>query len=593
MFTWEFTLYALPLFIGLVLLAVVAVISWQQRAQPSSRYLFWLSIAFMIYVFGYAMELGSTSVEAVQFWRKVELIGGPASAALMLMMAMAYTGHDRYLTPPVQLVILSPAALATLLTWTNEYHGLMWENMVLDRSGGYTAVLYDRNWIGTLLLIIAVHGVLLLGIGVLALTLRHATGLYRRQIIAIIIGAVMTMPATLAYRLGIGPPLDTTPYGVSIIGVVLSLGIHRFQLFDPLPIASDVIIESINEAVITVDLRDRVVKVNPAALKLLGKACRDVISKPLAEVLPTDTGAIVGDTRYHQPVDRLTLPVDGEMRVFTVTVQPLFWRGGNPAGKVLILRDVTLEEAARQREMKMLFQAERLNILAGFISNASHEFRTPLSVIGNCAYILNKLSPDDKSAAQVGIIKDQAGYINRLVEGMLTMLRLEEKTHYDRQPLLINHVLHDVATRLRPQMDKKGLALAFDLSEPLPMIDGDEEELFHVFFHLLENAIQHTPAGGTVILRSAAAAEAVVVDVADTGSGIPAEHLPHLFEHFYHVDKAQTERGVGLGLSIAEKIVTMHGGAITVESTVGVGSTFRVTLPIASVDFAEGDTTRV
>jgi len=134
---------------------------------------------------------------------------------------------------------------------------------------------------------------------------------------------------------------------------------------------------------------------------------------------------------------------------------------------------------------------------------------------------------------------------------------------------------------MTPQAQAANVALERDVPEPLS-VAGDGDRLAQVFANLLDNGVAHTPAGGkvTIAARRAAQARTVEVTVTDTGTGIPAEALPRLFERFYQVDQARPRsRGAGLGLAIVKEIVEAHGGTIAAESVVGLGSKFTVRLP--------------
>ena len=126
------------------------------------------------------------------------------------------------------------------------------------------------------------------------------------------------------------------------------------------------------------------------------------------------------------------------------------------------------------------------------------------------------------------------------------------------------------------------MALSLEAQDPLPQVWADEERVLQVLANLLTNALRHTPQGGEVRLRAFRQGEAVAFQVADTGPGIPEEHLPHIFERFYRVDKARSrkEGGSGVGLTVAKGLVEAMGGRIFVESRVGEGTTFTFTLPL-------------
>jgi signal transduction histidine kinase len=133
-----------------------------------------------------------------------------------------------------------------------------------------------------------------------------------------------------------------------------------------------------------------------------------------------------------------------------------------------------------------------------------------------------------------------------------------------------------------PQADEKGVTLQINMPGDLPQINGDEQRLNQVLFNLISNALRHTPAGGTITTIVEIKENRVVIRVQDTGSGIPPEDLPHIFERFYRADRsrARSSGGSGLGLAIAKQIVEAHGGKIWAQSWSGAGSTFGFSLPV-------------
>ncbi len=225
-----------------------------------------------------------------------------------------------------------------------------------------------------------------------------------------------------------------------------------------------------------------------------------------------------------------------------------------------------------------------------FVANVSHELKTPLTSIQGFAQALLDGTADDpesrRQAAQV--IQDEAARMHRLVADLLDLARLDAGTlPLRREPIDLHALLRGVQEQLAPQSREAGVALQLEAGPALPTLIGDADRLTQVFVNLVDNALQHTPAGGEVTLRAAAHGSQVWVSVADTGPGIPPEDLPRIFERFYRVDKSR--RGdrrphAGLGLSIAAEIVRAHGGTIQAQSSPGQGSVFVVKLPTVQPD---------
>lgn len=232
-------------------------------------------------------------------------------------------------------------------------------------------------------------------------------------------------------------------------------------------------------------------------------------------------------------------------------------------------------------EMVVRVQSSQL-AMRDFVANVSHELRTPLTSIQGFAQALQDGTAEDpKRAAQV--IQEEAGRLGRLVEELLELARIDSgQASLKRGPVEIGIVLGSIHERLQLRAEKRGVRLA-NHSGPELTIIGDGDRLAQVFTNLIDNAIKHTDQGGEVRLRWEADPAWVTVHVEDSGSGIPPEELPRIFERFYRLDKARAgsgPRGAGLGLAISKEIVEAHGGELTAKSVPGRGSRFSVRLPI-------------
>jgi signal transduction histidine kinase len=224
-----------------------------------------------------------------------------------------------------------------------------------------------------------------------------------------------------------------------------------------------------------------------------------------------------------------------------------------------------------------------------FVANVSHELKTPLtSIQGFSQAILDgavESGPTLDKAA--GIIKIEADRMYRLVVDLLDLARFDAGTvELDREKLDLAGLLTNVGNQLIPQAVQSQVRLKLDI-DPLPTCVGDEDRLAQVFTNLVDNAIKHTPAEGTVYLIARSEKGKARVEVIDSGDGIPEEHLDRIFERFYKIDgsrKGEAKPGTGLGLAIAQQIVLAHDGTITVRSVPGEGSAFEVTLPVVKSD---------
>ena len=237
-------------------------------------------------------------------------------------------------------------------------------------------------------------------------------------------------------------------------------------------------------------------------------------------------------------------------------------------GAVSVVRDVSREKALEQ---------ERTN----FVAHASHELRTPIANLKTRLYLMRK--QPEKLQEHMRVIEDVAGKMQRLVDDLLAISRFQRGViELDRRPIVLQPLIEAIVNLQQPEAERKGQTLLCRCAEPPIWVDGDAERLNQIVTNLITNAINYTPAGGTITVSGAIAVHdgglQGMIEVADTGIGIALEHQAYIFQPFYRV--ASSVPGTGLGLSIAKQIVKLHGGALEVESELGKGSRFQVWLPL-------------
>lgn len=222
-----------------------------------------------------------------------------------------------------------------------------------------------------------------------------------------------------------------------------------------------------------------------------------------------------------------------------------------------------------------------------FIQNVSHELKTPLTVIQGHAAKMGDV-PDDQASWQASrrIIADEAKRLTQLVDNLLTLARLESPAFtLERAPMNLSALLEDAILQVSDLAETRRLALSLNLTPGLPRLEGDRARLKQVVLNLLDNALKYTPPGGSITvagqLETRPTGRAIVCTISDTGEGIPPEDVPYIFDKLYRarrVGKRPVE-GSGLGLTLAQHIIHAHGGEISVQSTLGQGTTFTFTLP--------------
>jgi two-component system sensor histidine kinase ResE len=326
------------------------------------------------------------------------------------------------------------------------------------------------------------------------------------------------------------------------------------------------ILRSMSDGVLTLNKFGKIILSNPVADRFLslwdGQEEKNPLPPPLREFynrVVENNSEQVGD-------------ITRQGRTWAVVMTPLY-AGEQMRGVVAVLRDVT--EERRLDKMRK-----------DFVANVSHELRTPLSMLqGYSEALMDDIVESPEERREIArIINEESLRMSRLVRELLDLARMEsghiqvmpvERSLYEYVPRVIRK-FHNLAK-------EQGIDLSADLAENLPDVYWDEDKIEQVLTNLIDNALRHTPSGGKVIVHVYQKREKIFLEVEDTGSGIPEEDLPFVFDRFYKADKARTRGqsgGTGLGLSIVKHLVKAHGGNVSVRSQLGVGTVFIVELPV-------------
>ena len=326
------------------------------------------------------------------------------------------------------------------------------------------------------------------------------------------------------------------------------------------------------EGVIAVDEDDRVRFCNQAARHMLDLEREPFEGRRLWELVRVvGLETLLEDGRQSSAVTSCELTLGRESRERVVVAHASQFEGGGRAGLVVVLHDIT--------------DVRRLELIRrDFVANVSHELKTPLTSIKGFVETLlsGALHDEEKNERFLRRIDVNVERLNHLVSDLLSLARIESQgLDVVRQPIDWRDVSREVVKRHRDAIEKKGLAIKVD--ERSVVVLGDAEAMTQILDNLLDNAIQYTPAPGHIDLRFSQIDGFGVLEVRDTGPGIPPEDTERVFERFYRVDKARSRElgGTGLGLSIVKHLVGSLRGKITVESELGRGSRFVVELPMA------------
>jgi PAS domain S-box-containing protein len=279
------------------------------------------------------------------------------------------------------------------------------------------------------------------------------------------------------------------------------------------------------------------------------------------------------------PFEIMGLRKDDSHFHMEVVCRPIIYRGR--AVRIGTIQDVTERKLGESRRLELAYANQKAEILREFLNTVSHDLKTPLTVINTSLYLLERATDPIRQKEKLEQIKTQAERLEKLIQDILTVSRLDTIPEMIAQLLDLNQVMGKVREQFNTVAEKQRLTIDMELDRSLPPILANEVELHRAMVNLVENALHYTPPQGQITIRTFGQVDEAIIEVSDTGIGIDDTDLPHIFEHFYRADKARTtdKGGTGLGLAIVKKIIEMHHGSIEVESLPGQGSTFRVKLP--------------
>lgn len=296
--------------------------------------------------------------------------------------------------------------------------------------------------------------------------------------------------------------------------------------------------------------------------------------------------AVMESLHTKQPfvMEHRLIRADGGIRWVHEKGQAVFDQDGTVLWLDGAIFDITERKQAEEETQKALEREKELSELKSrFVSMTSHEFRTPLSTIMLSAGLLEKYSQgwdEERKNKHLHRIQASVKHMTELLEGVLILGKAEaDKLEFQPVPLNVEKLCHDLLEEIQLNASPHH-AIVFSNQYQHTQINSDERLLRQILTNLLSNAIKYSPQGGTVRLELAWQSENIVFRIQDEGIGIPVEDQKRLFESFHRASNVGQISGTGLGLAIAKRCVNLHGGQITVQSELGVGTTFTVTLPL-------------
>jgi signal transduction histidine kinase len=563
-----------PLPLALVFAAMfttaVGALAWRRRSAPGGSALVALALGVALWEVTSALCLGAPTLSMKIGWAKVQYLAISGVPIAWFLFCVAYSRRDAWFGRWRLALLSALPAVMVVLAATNEQHHLIWTRIEPVHDGwGFRAIYHHGPafWV----MVAYSYALLLGGSTMLLRTIVRLPRAYARQSRVLFLGLCVPWIGNVLYLSGVSPlpGLDFTPFGFSFAVVLLSWALARLDLLDLVPVARDVVVDRMTDAVLVLDGFGRIVDANPAAQRLTGAGAPIIGQHPATLPWPSLAGRIA-----ERQEGSWTLPPTETGAVhLEAQLLALVERRGEPAGWIVLLRDVSA-------------QAEALRLREELVALVSHELRTPLTAIVGALRLISPQAPDLNPAAErmLQLAVRNTERLLRLTTDLLDLERLKaDGATVNTEAVPVEQLLRTVGEEIQPAAMLAEVEL--ELGSSSAHVRADADRVVQVLVNLVGNAVKFTDPGGRVRLGARVEPDGrfVRLTVQDSGRGIDPDDLQRIFEPFEQAQPTDrvAHQGSGLGLAISRAIVARHGGRIWAESTPGVGSSFHFTLPVA------------
>jgi len=544
-----------------------------------------------------ALQLASNSLSVKLFFYMMRFIGLVFVPSGWFVLALLISGYERYVKPRNIVALAVVPFLTLLLDFTNQSHGLMWSSATLNAADPYLPINITSGPGFWVLVVSYSYALILVGLVIFVRRISVSRSSYRAAGLQMLLVSAVPWALNVAYVLNrsLFPYFEPSSLAITVAGVLLLWRLVYLPLMNVVPVAHEILVDSLDEAIIVLDGLDRIVDANPKAQSLLGRSLSQAGGKSIENVWaewPVIRKALDSEAGTGKEV---MLGDEGEQQVYEVQGSSVEGLIANVPYRLVTLRDITerkrmenelkrysehLEEVVLERTKK-LQQAERLAAIGQTAAMVGHDLRNPMQTIVGALYLTKKKleslpESSKKTLAQSSVIETfeaierELGYMNKIVSDL-------QDYAAPLNPELTQVDMRAFTEEIMSQMDTpRSISTRLTVSDPSLEVMIDRTMIRRVFTNLITNAIQAMPNGGELRVSLSRTGKDLLVSFRDTGAGIPEEYMDSLFKPLF-TTKA---KGQGFGLAVCKRMVEAHGGSIAVESKLGEGSTFTVKLPI-------------
>ena len=539
--------YWLPSLLAGIISLTVAFSLWPRRSSHGAKTLMIMLTAAAEWALLGAFHRASPDLSTKILLAKIQYLGVVTVTPVLLVFVFQYTGRERWVTGR-NLALLALLPMVTLiLVWTNEAHHLIWTQVRLDLSGASPIGVYSHGpWFWAYA---SFHYLLLLvGTVLLIRTFIRSPRLYRMQVLVMLIGMGAPWLANFLYlaKLSPWPSLDLTPVSFNLTGLVLAWGLFRFRISDLVPVARETVLENMPDGVFVLDVKDRVVGLNPAAQRIVGRPASDVIGKPAADVVSGRPDLIERFGQAREAQSEIVLGEGDNQRNYDLRISPLEDGRGRFIGRLVTMRDFTHRKQMDETIRKSLQEKELL------MQEIHHRVKNNMAVISSLLNIqANRV--EDQQVREA--LKESQNRIKAMAIIHETIYRSENLMELNLQDY-IERLVRNVLSIFRGgpagvafKVEAQGVSLEMDQAVPCGLIINE------LITNALKYAFPDRDEGEVHISARYTPGDQIELEVRDNGVGLPAD---------MDVEESKT-----LGMRLVSLLVGQLGGVLEIMSDRG------------------------
>lgn len=587
----ELNLVVVVLWLTAVVALGVAVYAWRRREMGEwAKSFSVLSLAVALWTFNYGFEVAATELITKLFWAKTAYLWIVTVSIAWFVFGMQYTGRGQLLTKRRIAALFILPAITIIMVFTNDWHGLHWSTVTLDETGPILVLDVERNfwfWIHSAYS----YTLIIVGTILLVQAFSRYPKAYRRQNATLVVGATLPLIANALFISGILPlpSVDLTTLTFAISGVLMGNAIFRYQLFDIVPVARRTAVDNMRDGMIVLDTQNRIVDINPAALKLFQQDSSNMIGRNMGDFLQNQPAIIESFRNVSEAETEVTVKIDDKPHYFELHISPLdSHQNGKINGRLIVFYDITARKETEKALAKARDEALEASLFKSeLLARVSHELRTPLNVILGYTEMLQEGIFDPISESQwepTNRILESTSFLSRQVNELLDLSKLEVgEISLNYSEFSLSSLMDRIHNKMDILAKGKGMKIDVEIHKNVPdALRGDQDRIEQIVLNLVGNAIKFSEEGAVQIEVCLPDEAHWSIKVSDEGMGIPETSQSTIFEPFKQVDGSITRlhSGTGLGLAIVKQLTELMDGEIILESQVDVGSSFTVVLPL-------------